>query len=65
MTIEEAKAKIAEMEPAAEAAWAELQAQEAVLKPLRDKWYALHKPVESLHSYVTFAESLNTPKEVA
>lgn len=64
MTIEEAKAKIAEMEPATEAAWAELQAQEVVLKPLRDKWYALQRPLSALQEYVNFAESLNTTKEV-
>jgi hypothetical protein len=65
MTIEEAKAKIAELEPAAEAAWKELEAVEAAAKPLRDKWYELHMPVESLKSYIKFAETLNTPKEVA
>jgi len=65
MTIEEAKAKIAELEPAANAAWDTLQAHEATGKPLRDKWHALYTPVESLKSYVNFAETLNTPKEVA
>jgi len=65
MTIEEAKAKIAELEPAAEAAWEKLQTHEATGKPLRDKWYELHMPVETLKSYVKFAETLNTPKEVA